>query len=61
MYHFHEGTPLTDFKKHTFLGQTHFLLASLMRNQDQKMSPPLIGGKDKFVSHAEYLSFLAQS
>jgi hypothetical protein len=47
VYHFHEGDALTNFDKHTFLGETTFLLASLMVAKDQRMAPPLSKGKGK--------------
>lgn len=47
VYHFQEGEPISKLKKHTLLGEVNFLLASLMVAKDQKMSPALVGGKEK--------------
>lgn len=45
VYHYHDGVAVTDFAKHTFIGESTFILANLMTVQDQKMSPELTGGK----------------
>lgn len=47
VYHFHEGEAVTAFAKHTFLGETNFLLSSLMVAKNQVMAPQLVGGKEK--------------
>lgn len=47
VYHYHEGDSLENYDKHTFLGESTFLLANLVVTHDQKMSPHLVSGKAK--------------
>ena len=47
VYHYHDKVPLNDLTKHTFLGESVFLLASLVTKRDKKLTPSLMRGKEK--------------
>lgn len=44
VYDHNRSAPLTDLKKHTFIGQNEFLLTHLMTNKDMIVSFPIYNG-----------------
>ena len=48
VYHYQKSRKMDDLANHIFLGETQFVLSSLMRNKNQSIQQPLLGGRQTY-------------